>query len=86
MRPHPTFKRVGDDIELDLPITIDEAVLGDYQLDVWRLAVSVVLVARENGFGVADQGVVLNIGKVVAAADAAALAADPGLLNHYLGL
>lgn len=34
----------------------DEAVLGDYQLDVWRLAVSVVLVARENGFGRADQG------------------------------
>ncbi|KAB2910564.1 MAG: J domain-containing protein, partial [Hyphomicrobiaceae bacterium] len=29
VRPHPQFKRVGDDILLDLPITIDEAVLGD---------------------------------------------------------
>ena len=28
MRPHPQFKRVGDDIALELPITIDEAVLG----------------------------------------------------------
>ena len=28
VRPHPHFKRVGDDIALDLPITIDEAVLG----------------------------------------------------------
>jgi len=28
VRPHPQFKRVGDDITLDLPITIDEAVLG----------------------------------------------------------
>jgi len=28
VRPHPSFKRVGDDIEYDLPITIDEAVLG----------------------------------------------------------
>jgi DnaJ-class molecular chaperone len=28
VRPHPHFKRVGDDITLDLPVTIDEAVLG----------------------------------------------------------
>ena len=28
VRPHAQFKRVGDDIALDLPITIDEAVLG----------------------------------------------------------
>ena len=28
VRPHPQFKRTGDDISLDLPITIDEAVLG----------------------------------------------------------
>lgn len=26
--PHPVFSRVGDDIEMTLPITIDEAVLG----------------------------------------------------------
>ena len=28
VRPHPHFARAGDDIALDLPITIDEAVLG----------------------------------------------------------
>jgi DnaJ-class molecular chaperone len=28
VRPHPKFKRSGDDITLDLPIGIDEAVLG----------------------------------------------------------
>jgi len=28
VRPHPQFKRVGDDITLDLPISLDEAVLG----------------------------------------------------------
>jgi branched-chain amino acid transport system ATP-binding protein len=35
---------------------------------------------------VADQGIVLALGKVVATADAATLAADAGLLRHYLGL
>jgi DnaJ-class molecular chaperone len=28
VRPHPHFKRAGDDITLDLPIAIDEAVIG----------------------------------------------------------
>lgn len=28
IRPHPVFTRVGDNIELELPITFDEAVLG----------------------------------------------------------
>jgi DnaJ-class molecular chaperone len=28
VRPHPLFKRSGDDIQTDLPITVDEAVLG----------------------------------------------------------
>lgn len=28
VRPHPLFKRMGDDIALELPISIDEAVLG----------------------------------------------------------
>lgn len=28
VRPHPHFKRTGDDITLDLPIAIDEAVIG----------------------------------------------------------
>ena len=28
VRPHPHFRRVDDDIVLDVPITVDEAVLG----------------------------------------------------------
>lgn len=28
VRPHPVFKRDGDDIVIELPITLDEAVLG----------------------------------------------------------
>ena len=34
---------------------------------------------------VADHGVVLNLGRVVATADAQALAADVALRHHYLG-
>src|SRR5215475_10629521 len=29
VRPHPVFKREGDDIVVEVPITFDEAVLGD---------------------------------------------------------
>ncbi|MCZ4260128.1 DnaJ domain-containing protein [Limimaricola sp. G21655-S1] len=29
IRPHPLFTRNGDDIEIELPISFDEAVLGD---------------------------------------------------------
>jgi DnaJ-class molecular chaperone len=28
VKPHPVFKRDGDDIDMELPITLDEAVLG----------------------------------------------------------
>lgn len=28
VRPHPDFKRVGDDLLIEVPITLDEAVLG----------------------------------------------------------
>ena len=34
---------------------------------------------------IADHGVVLNLGRVVAAADANTLAADVALRHHYLG-
>src|ERR1017187_9830334 len=47
-----------------------------------------VLLGEQNprsALGIADQGIVLNLGKVVAAADAAELAADVGLRKHYLG-
>ena len=38
-----------------------------------------------SALGIADQGMVLNLGRVVATEDAAALAADEGLRQHYLG-
>jgi len=39
----------------------DEAVIGDYQLDVWRLATSLVLVSRANGvFNAVDQGSIVE--------------------------
>lgn len=39
----------------------DQAVIGDYQLDVWRLAVSLVLVARQNGgFSAGDEAAVVD--------------------------
>jgi branched-chain amino acid transport system ATP-binding protein len=47
-----------------------------------------VLLVEQNArsaLAIADQGVVLNLGKVVARADAAVLAADEGLRRHYLG-
>jgi DnaJ-class molecular chaperone len=28
IRPHPVFKRAGDDVAIDVPLTLDEAVLG----------------------------------------------------------
>ena len=47
-----------------------------------------VLLVEQNArsaLAIADQGVVLNLGKVVAAGSAAALAADVALRKHYLG-
>ncbi len=47
-----------------------------------------VLLVEQNArsaLSIADQGIVLNLGRVVAAADAVALAADVGLRKHYLG-
>jgi branched-chain amino acid transport system ATP-binding protein len=58
----------------------------------------VVRLSRENGItivlveqnaraalAIADHGVVLNLGRVVASADARVLAADVALRHHYLG-
>ena len=47
-----------------------------------------VLLVEQNArsaLAIADRGIVLNLGRVVAAADAAALAADVALRQHYLG-
>jgi branched-chain amino acid transport system ATP-binding protein len=47
-----------------------------------------VLLVEQNArsaLSIADQGIVLNLGQVVVAADAVTLAADVGLRKHYLG-
>jgi branched-chain amino acid transport system ATP-binding protein len=47
-----------------------------------------VLLVEQNArsaLAIADSGIVLNLGRVVAADEAAALAADVGLRRHYLG-
>ncbi len=47
-----------------------------------------VLLVEQNArsaLNIADKGIVLNLGRVVAAADASALAADEALRRHYLG-
>jgi branched-chain amino acid transport system ATP-binding protein len=48
---------------------------------------TIVLVEQnaESALSVADHGVVLNLGRVVASADAPTLAADVALRHHYLG-
>lgn len=38
----------------------DQAVVGDYQLDLWRAAVSLVLVARDNGLSSSTQASALD--------------------------
>ncbi len=38
----------------------DETVIADYQYDVWRMAVSLVLVARENGLSGSEQQTVVD--------------------------
>jgi len=39
----------------------DEALIGDYQLDVWRMATSLVLVARERGvFGASEEAAIVD--------------------------
>lgn len=48
-----------------------------------------ILLVEQNAraaLAIADQGIVLHLGKIVTTADAAALAADTSLLKHYLGL
>jgi branched-chain amino acid transport system ATP-binding protein len=50
------------------------------------LAVLLVEQNARSALSVADRGVVLSVGRVVAAAAAGELAADEGLARAYLGL
>jgi branched-chain amino acid transport system ATP-binding protein len=79
-------------------LLLDEPSLGLAPLIMTQVMDMVVRLSRESGItvmlveqnaraalAIADRGVVLNLGRVVAAADARALAADVALRHHYLG-
>jgi branched-chain amino acid transport system ATP-binding protein len=79
-------------------LLLDEPSLGLAPRVMTQVMDMVVRLSRENGItillveqnaraalAIADQGVVLNLGRVVASAEARALAADVALRHHYLG-
>ena len=79
-------------------LLLDEPSLGLAPRVMAQVMHLVVRLSREHGLtivlveqnaraalAIADHGVVLNLGRVVASADAATLAADVALRHHYLG-
>ena len=79
-------------------LLLDEPSLGLAPRIMTQVMDLVVRLSREHGItiilveqnarvalAIADHGVVLNLGRVVASADAATLAADVALRHHYLG-
>ena len=79
-------------------LLLDEPSLGLAPRVMTQVMDMVVRLSRENritillveqnaraALAIADQGVVLNLGRVVATAEARALAADVALRHHYLG-
>ena len=79
-------------------LLLDEPSLGLAPRVMTQVMDMVVRLSRENGItivlveqnaraalAIADRGVVLNLGRVVAAAEARALAGDVALRHHYLG-
>ncbi|HXT90142.1 MAG TPA: ABC transporter ATP-binding protein [Trebonia sp.] len=79
-------------------LLLDEPSLGLAPRVMTQVMDMVVRLSRENGItivlveqnaraalAIADHGVVLNLGRVVATASARALAADVALRHHYLG-
>jgi branched-chain amino acid transport system ATP-binding protein len=79
-------------------LLLDEPSLGLAPKIMTQVMDLVVELSRENGLtiilveqnargalAIADHGVVLNLGRVVASADARTLAADVALRHHYLG-
>jgi branched-chain amino acid transport system ATP-binding protein len=79
-------------------LLLDEPSLGLAPRIMTQVMDTVVRLSRENGItvvlveqnaraalSIADRGVVLNLGRVVAEAEAQALASDVALRHHYLG-
>jgi len=68
------------------PLIVNQIfTLVRHLVDSTGLAVLLVEQNAKSALGIADTGVVLNLGKVVATDDARALAADEGLRHAYLG-
>jgi branched-chain amino acid transport system ATP-binding protein len=76
-----------DEPSLGLAPLIVNQIFGMVRDLVDRSELAVLLVEQnaKSALGIADTGVVLNLGKVVATDDAQALAADEGLRHAYLG-
>ena len=76
-----------DEPSLGLAPLLVAQIMGRIRMLADTLGLAVVLVEQNarSALGIADRGVVLNLGRVVAAEDAAVLAADVGLRQHYLG-
>ena len=79
-------------------LLLDEPSLGLAPRIMTQVMDTVVRLSRENGItvvlveqnaraalSIADRGVVLNLGRVVAEAEAQTLASDVALRHHYLG-
>jgi len=79
-------------------LLLDEPSLGLAPRVMAQVMDLIVQLSRERGLtillveqnarsalAIADHGVVLNLGRVVASADAAILATDVALRHHYLG-
>jgi branched-chain amino acid transport system ATP-binding protein len=76
-----------DEPSLGLAPLIVSQIFGLVRDLVDRTGLAVLLVEQnaKSALAIADTGVVLNLGKVVATADAATLAADENLRHAYLG-
>jgi branched-chain amino acid transport system ATP-binding protein len=76
-----------DEPSLGLAPRVVAALMGMVRRLRDETGLTVLLVEQNarSALAIADQGIVLNLGRVVAAADAATLAADTALRHHYLG-
>jgi branched-chain amino acid transport system ATP-binding protein len=76
-----------DEPSLGLAPKVVSAVLALIQQLSLESALTIILVEQNarSALAIADTGIVLNLGAVVASAPAATLAADEALRRHYLG-
>ena len=66
-------------------LAVVRPALGKPELNAVIITIVLVEQNARAALAIADRGVVLNLGRVVAAADARTLATDVALRHHYLG-